>query len=73
MNQATIESEIDPHRAARTGYRITGRDRASVQLAIDTLMTDAEDYGGQASFIGPVSINLGGQWVWRALGEVVRA
>lgn len=67
---AAVESEADPRRPGRTGYRITGSDAGSVQAAIDTI-TRAVDptcggQSGHAQWMGPSRIADG----WGALGVV---
>lgn len=64
---ATVESEIDPARAGRTAYRISGPSREAVQAEIARLTDDVDERGGFANFIGPA---LRGGKFW-ALGEVV--
>lgn len=71
MSRAHVESEADPKRLGRTGYRITGPTAQVVQDAIDTITATVDaalgGAAGLARFIGPARIDEG----WGALGEVV--
>lgn len=72
---ARVESEADPHRPGRTGYRIVGPTWASVQDAISTLTNTVDPTSGGATgmarFLGPVSVETPNGWAWAALGEVI--
>ena len=63
----TIEAEADPAKPGRTAYRITGADKRAVEHAIAARMREAEEFGGQAHFIGPARIDGG---LYGAIGEV---
>lgn len=75
MSVARVESEADPRRAGRTGYRITGNTAVQVQDAIDTIERTVDPTCGGAygiaNFIGPIAVETDDGWAWGALGELI--
>lgn len=66
-----VESQADPARPGRTGYRITGLTREAVQAKITQLTNSVDGLQGSpfgfANFVGPARVDGG----YGALGEVI--